>query len=356
MRAGIVGGGIAGKLLAFRLLQLGWQISLFEQSPHNCSMSAAGLLTPVAELANSPAIIYALGVCSFRQLWPSILGQLPDKVLFNSQGSLIVAHPNDAAELHNFIRLISAKLPAENLYQTVDKQGLKHLEPDLHKFEQAYFLPQEGNIDNQALMNALTNYLTVQNINWQRNHHVKQVKPYQIMSQQGVYDFDYVFDCRGMGGKEHFRELRGVRGELIRVHAPEVNISRPLRLFHPRHRFYLVPRSESIYLLGASEIESEDGSPISLRSALELLSAAFYVHSGFAEARILDTVTDCRPTLANHLPRINYQPGLIAINGLYRHGFLIAPALIEDVVGFLQGQGVKFAELWEDRVGCVIGK
>ena len=67
----------------------------------------------------------------------------------------------------------------------------------------------------------------------------------------------------------------------------------------------------------------------------KLLSAIYYLHPGFSEARIIKTVTHCRPTLPHHLPQIKYQAGLLAVNGLYRHGYLIAPALAKEVLKFL---------------------
>jgi len=75
-------------------------------------------------------------------------------------------------------------------------------------------------------------------------------------------------------------------------------------------------------------------SAMSVRSAMELLSAVYSVHSGFAEARILDMTTQCRPTLKDNLPEIRIKPklneaGLMLINGLYRHGFMISPAVLD---------------------------
>jgi glycine oxidase len=49
MQTGMVGAGIMGKLLAFALLNAGWDITLFEHSKNNRSMAAAGLLTPIRE-------------------------------------------------------------------------------------------------------------------------------------------------------------------------------------------------------------------------------------------------------------------------------------------------------------------
>jgi glycine oxidase len=67
---------------------------------------------------------------------------------------------------------------------------------------------------------------------------------------------------------------------------------------------------------------------------MELLSATYTVHSGFAEARILEMATQCRPTLKDNLPEICIdqkvnQASLMMINGLYRHGFMISPAILD---------------------------
>jgi glycine oxidase len=125
-----------------------------------------------------------------------------------------------------------------------------------------------------------------------------------------------------------------VRGEVIRLYAPEVKLLRPTRLIHPRYPIYIAPKEDDVYVVGATEIESEDLSSMSVRSALELLSAVYTVHSGFAEARILEMATQCRPTLKDNLPEIAVdrkpnQAGLMMINGLYRHGFMISPAILD---------------------------
>jgi glycine oxidase len=39
--------------------------------------------------------------------------------------------------------------------------------------------------------------------------------------------------------------------------------------------------------------------------------------------------TNLRPAFADHRPRIDREPGLLRINGLFRHGWLLAPALAE---------------------------
>ncbi|MFN3496149.1 MAG: FAD-dependent oxidoreductase, partial [Hydrogenophaga sp.] len=136
--------------------------------------------------------------------------------------------------------------------------------------------------------------------------------------------------------------VRGVRGEIIWLHAPGVNLQRPVRLLHPRHRVYIVPRPGNLFVVGASEIESEDRSPVSLRSAVELMAAAHSAVPELAEARIVHMEANLRPALPDNEPHTHTEPGLLRINGLFRHGWLLAPALVQDA---LVGTGLPPAPL-----------
>ena len=141
-----------------------------------------------------------------------------------------------------------------------------------------------------------------------------------------------MFDTRGLGAQPDLTELRGVRGELFHVHAPDVGITRPVRMMHPRYPLYIVPRENDRFVVGATKIESDDLSEISVRGSLELLSAAYALHPGFAEARVLETSTHCRPAMPDNLPHVDFCDKFVRFNGMFRHGFLTAPALVEAVV------------------------
>jgi glycine oxidase len=349
MKAGIVGGGIMGQLLAFSLINAGWNVTLFDQSiTNNCSMAAAGLLTPVAELEKNELMIFHLGEEALRVHWPNILNTLKKKIYFQQSGSLILSHPRDDSELTRFIQIISSKLGNDDFYQKLNHDEICQLEPEASKFHNGYYFPNEAQIDNQMLLHALENYLIERDIVWFKNTIVSAVLQGRIILTDRTYKFDLVFDCRGLGAKAAFNDLRSVRGELVWLEAPDIFITRSIRFLHPRYNLYIVPRENQIYLIGASEIESHDTSNISVRTMLELLTSIYYVNSKFSEARIIKTVTQCRPTLSNHLPKIKYSDGLVAINGLYRHGFLIAPTLAHEVMQWVQtNKIVRHMQLWE---------
>lgn len=347
MKTAVVGAGIMGQLLSLALIEAGNKVSVFddnnkEKGVMNCSMAAAGLLSPISELEKSTRLIYDMGMEALAQHWPHILSRLNADIYFRCSGCLILSHPQDKADLRRLIDIIGAKLNASvnnQYYKKLIQEEIVVLEPELSKFEEAYHFPNEAHLDNQALLIALQQYLCSQGVSWHQQW-VTEVAPGQIKINHEIERFDIVFDCRGMGAKANFPDLQGIRGELIWLYAPEVNIKCPIRLQHPRYSLYLAPRPNHVYLIGASEIHAENYEPISVRSALEFLTAAFYVHSGFAEARILKTVTQCRPTFADTLPKIKYAQGLVAVNGLYRHGFLIAPALAAEILRWL-AQGVS---------------
>lgn len=343
---GIVGAGIMGRLLAWQLHRAGHTVSLFDRDPiasgTAAAYTAAGMLTPYSELESSEWLIYQMGMQGL-QLWPAIMQSLQLDACLHQRGSLIVAHPNDFADMQRFELAVSSKLPAEEAgFQRLNQATLTQLEPELaSQFQQALYLPEEAWLYNQQLMQALAQQLLAAGVDWHAQTEVNGVSPHTVNVGGHVHHFDWVIDCRGLGAQSDIKTLRGVRGELIWVEAPEVNINRMVRLMHPRYRLYLVPNQRHRYVLGATQIESKDMSPISVRSTMELLSALYCIHPGFSEARILETKTNCRPALADNLPSIMTGEGLLRVNGLFRHGFLLAPTMAQAVTNYLQTQAIE---------------
>jgi glycine oxidase len=338
-----VGAGLPGRLLALELSVLGWQVSLFdcddETGAASCSYAGAGMLAPFSEMELADEPVFALGKDSTK-LWSEILSQLSVPVFMQGAGTIAIAHAHDAPLLDQFAGRIIRKLPPEDIDQGVKflhSQQIQELEPSLAKrFNKAIYLPLEGQIDNRQLLIALAEELRERFVAWRSHTIVSHIRPYEITVESATYRFDLVIDCRGLGAREDIARLRGVRGELIDVHAPEVSLARPLRLMHPRYPLYIVPRQNKRFLIGATSIESDDDRPTTVQSALELLSAAFSVHPGFAEGSIMEMRVNLRPALPDNLPKIFHQRGLIRINGLYRHGFLLVPKLVKLITAFIE--------------------
>lgn len=340
MQIAIIGAGLVGRILAWRLNQLdkNLKVTLIDQYDRDyigTGLIAAAMIAPYTEAVTTEAETYQLGVKSF-QLWqqwlPELEAQTGHQISFNQQGSLVVSHAQDEPDFRRFQIKANAVVPADKM-QILDQQALHNIEPELARgFNKGLYFPDEGVIDNQALYLALNDYFEgAENISIIENIFIDNVR------NDGTVDsiderFDKVFDCRGNGAKSDLKGLRSVRGEVARVHAPEVDFKRAVRLIHPRYPLYISPRDNHQYVIGATQIESEDDSPVTIRSGLELLSALYSLHQGFGEAHILKLLVGLRPTFKDNKPHIETDKQLTRINGLYRHGYLFAPTLIDTLI------------------------
>jgi glycine oxidase len=311
----VIGAGIAGAWQALLFAQAGHDVTLHERSDETMTQStshwAGGMLAPWCEAETSEPVIVRLGIRSL-DLWREHFPQTP----FN--GSLVVTHPRDRADFERFAKMTSG-------HRRLDAGALAELEPSLEgRFREGLFYADEGHVEPRRILPEL---------------HAR------IVAAGGVIKFNsdasanqcegIAIDCRGLAARDTQADLRGVKGEMILIETDEVELARPVRLIHPRWPLYVIPRGGNRFMLGASSIETENNG-VSVRSALELLSAAYAVHPAFAEARIVEFGSGLRPAFPDNLPRIAVNQQKIAVNGLYRHGFLLAPALAELTLGYVE--------------------
>jgi len=317
----IIGAGVAGLWAAWELRKAGLTPRILDLNgppgPHGCSWWAGGMLAPYCEGAVSEPAIVAHGKGA-AQAWAEVT-----QVTY--RGSLVVALQRDRAELARFARRTSGHrlLGAE----------LREVEPDLSTADQALFFESEAHLDPRAALLDLTAALASSGVT------IEQAKaaPEDISGP--------VIDACGLAAG--LPGLRGVRGEMVVLHAPDIRLSRPVRLLHPRHPLYIVPRAGGLFMLGATQIESADRRGISARSTLELLSAAYALDPRFAEAELVETGTDLRPAFADNVPRVVARGRVLHLNGLFRHGYLLAPALARQAAEYLT-QGIKGDLVHED--------
>jgi glycine oxidase len=341
----VLGGGLMGRLAALELARSGHAVNLYERGGPDGSASAAhvaaAMLAPLAESVVSEPSVVRLGLESLRR-WPELLATLPEPVFFQQNGTLILWHAQDrdqAAQFSARLRTLDPELGAKGRVQELRGPDLAILEPALEqRFPRGLYLEGEGQLDNRAVLAALVPALETAGV---RLYWHTEMTPAAVSA-------DWIVDCRGLGAKPDWKALRGVRGEVVRVRTSEIELRRPVRLLHPRYPIYIAPKPGGIYVIGATQIETEDLSSTSVRSALELLSALYSVHPAFGEARILEMATQCRPTLPDNLPEIRWNGRrLIQINGLYRHGYLIAPAVLDAAMALVR-HALAGGGDWED--------
>ncbi len=374
MRIGIAGGGLAGRLAAFHLSEAGHNVTVFDSNPspspavgsiRAAAFTAAGMLSPIAEMESGGDYVRQLGERSLM-LYKSLDTRLREALtaagfhfdgsLIRSSGasadplsdparireheygleqpddsplglrlndSLMVCHGSDVGAADRVLRLLHQ---APDRMHKLEGAEVKPLAPALRGTLHAWRLIGEGHLFPHRAMRSLL--LAQPNTDWCWGVSVTGIEAGKIHTTEGKEGFDWVLDTRGVGAGPQ-SQVRGVRGELIVLFAPGFELHRPVRLLHPRWRVYIVPRPGQQIVIGATEIESEDRSPISVQSTMELLSAAFSIFPSLAEARILWTDVNLRPATPDNLPLIETQPALTRINGLFRHGWLLAPAVIE---------------------------
>ena len=315
MRAIVLGAGVAGLACAVELAERGVAVEVLERAERLgagcCSWFAGGMLAPWCERASAEPLVAELGAQSLSW-WPA---KFPGTVL---RGSLVVAHGRDTGELRQFARRTER-------YEWLDSQRIAALEPDLAgRFNQALHFPEEGHLDPRAALAALAARLTALGAPIRFGAGAEACQEAALAVQEAGAT---VVDCRGLEARDALHDLRGVKGEMLVVRLPDISLSRPVRVLHPRVPVYIVPRGDGHYMIGATQIESDQPTRITARSMLELLGAAYALHPAFGEAEIVEIGTGVRPAFPDNLPRVARVGGRLYVNGLFRHGFLLAPAL-----------------------------
>ncbi|MFW8636260.1 FAD-dependent oxidoreductase [Cribrihabitans pelagius] len=300
----IAGGGLAGLACAYELAQRGVAVTVYERATsigaESVSRFAGGMLAPWCERESAEAEVVTLGSRAFGW-WARITP-------VHRRGTLVVAPARDRAELTRFARRTAN-------FQLLRAPQIAALEPALAgRFATGLHFAEEAHLDPRRALSDLAAKVQEMGVD------IRLATP----APQGV-----TLDCTGMAAG--LPSLRPVRGEMAVLHCPDVEFTRTLRLLHPRMPLYLVPRGGGRYMIGATMIESSSDRPVSLRSLSELLSAAFALHPGLAEAAVVETGAGLRPAFPGNLPMVLEKDGTLYLNGLYRHGFLLAPAMAAQV-------------------------
>ena len=309
------GAGVVGLWQALALARRGHAVTLYERSPQPfadaCSLYAGAMLAPRCEEESAEAIVRDLGQRGIA-LWRETYSGT------EANGTLVVALARDRAELDRFARMTGG-------HERLSPAELAALEPGLgDRFAGALFYPEEAHLAPEPALRFLLDALLAEGV------------ALRLGDSEMPSGADLVVDCRGLAAKDELPTLRGVRGERLVIRSREVTLARPTRLLHPRFPLYVVPWGDGLHMVGATVIESDETGPITLRSALDLLSATYALDPAFAEAEIVQQGAGARPAFPDNRPRIIARKSYIYVNGLYRHGFLLAPVLAELVAVYLE--------------------
>lgn len=316
-RITVLGAGVAGLAAALELSLAGAEVRVLERGeapgPQGAGWFAGGMLAPQCERVHAEPLVAALGLQA-PDWWQT---HAPEATL--RAGTLVLAAARDRAELDHYMQRTDG-------YAVLDEAGIEALEPELAgRFRHGLFFKDEAHVDPRLALPALAARLQERGV----------VIRYGCDADTHADDGSTVLDCRGYGARAALPQLRGVRGEMLLLESRELHLHRPIRLLHGHGMVYLVPRGEGRYMLGGTAIESDDAGPVSARSVMELLNGAYALHPALAEARLIELGVGIRPALPDNLPQLLQHRGRWHVNGLFRHGFLLAPAMAKQAAATL---------------------
>lgn len=325
----IIGAGILGLWQAYAFAKAGFKVTLYEKQSRELNQAASALagamLAPKCELEAAEDIIGKLGHEGVK-LWTS---EFPE---IKQNGTLVIAHARDLSELDRFANATFG-------YEKINAERVASLEPDLKdRFSRALYYEAEGHINPRQMMNTLIEKAEALGVKFH----------FEADGRDITGNDGWLIDCRGIAAQDVLPDLRGVKGEMLVVKTNEITLSRIVRLMHPRQMLYIVPWGEGHYMIGATMVEADGDTSVTVKSVLELLSAAYTVHPGFGEAEIVEMRAGLRPAFPDNLPRITKRGKTLLVNGIFRHGFLLAPVMAGLTMDIVQNNNMSSELIHED--------
>ena len=356
----IVGGGVIGLAIGWRLARGGVDVSLFERDKagRGASWVAAGMLAPLSEVGFEEEDFLTLGRESLR-LFPHFLDELRedanDEIALDTRGTLIIGLDRDDTErlrrLHGFREDLG--LPVEWLTGTEAREIEPFLSP---RTNSAIWIPDDHQIDNRRLVEALKAAFRKRGGKLYENCFVSSIhstdgRVRSIQTEKGSVDAECVViaaGCwsKGIGGipKELLPPVRPVKGQIITLGADD-----PYTFSHVVRApdAYLLPKGDGRVLLGASEEEMGFDTTITAGPIYRLLERGWKAVPSIYDLPIREIVAGLRPGSRDHNPVVGKTPieGLYYATGHYRHGILLTPATSRELSDLiLEGRSSKLFE------------
>lgn len=314
----IVGSGLAGVAMAETLMSHGHSVVVFDNHSQKASMVAGGLYNPVVlkrlNLSWEGSRLMAFSIPFYRALEAKLGVDIDEKL--------------------RVMRLLATAKEQNDWFHAADQQGLSEflvprVEDNNNPCLEAPFglgeVRHTGRVHTSRLLRAYRESLaTAGGLREETFQYEDLQVEKEGVSYQGLNARAVIF-CEGFGLQQnpYFRylPLNGTKGELLRIHAPDLKESRVIK-----SGVFLIPLGEDRYLAGAT-YSWQDKSPGPSEAAREELLSGLrkFLRCDFRvegqQAGIRPTVPDRRPLVGGH-PCL---PNLYVLNGLGSRGVLIAP-------------------------------
>ena len=352
----VVGGGVIGCSIAWRLAQTGSKVTLFERGRVGCeaSRAAAGMLSPQSE-SQTAGPFFDLCLRS-RAMYRGFAEELKDAsgidIQYKDEGTLfVVPEGEDVEEKTRWARWqLEAGLPVEH----VSAGDIRKIEPAVtERAAQAVFLPQEHQVENRQLMDALELAMKRAGVQLIEGAEVTSIatghgRVTGVIAKDQRFDAGVVVVAAGTWSSRLLEPLGlnvkviPARGQMIAVRGKTCQITRVL---HSRS-VYIVPRRDGRILIGATVEYTGFQKAVTVSGIRCLLSAAEELVPSLGEFEVVETWSGLRPDTNDHLPIIGQggPDNLLLATGHFRNGILLAPLTAELVENTL-AQGSVSEEL-----------
>ena len=344
MKAIIVGAGIAGMAIGWRLAQAGADVEIYDRgvAGRGATWAAAGMLAPGAELHDESDELARFARLS-RAAWPGFAAELESEsgisVGYSEPGSLIAAFDDVHAQT---LKRRAAALSATTGALWLPSVQLRAREPMLSAaLLGGLYIPGDGQVDNRLAAYALRAALARRKIALYENTDVRQLlieagRARGIVSARGPAESDAVIISAGAwlsgfgGAAADLPPVSPVKGQMVAVQPPDGSAL-------PNHLLwgesvYLVPRRGRV-LIGATVEDAGFDTSVSSEACSRLVTAAAHIVPALAEWRITEMWAGLRPRTPDGAPVIGpcEVEGLYVAGGQFRNGILFAP-LVADTV------------------------
>jgi glycine oxidase len=347
----IVGGGVIGLGVGWRLARAGWAVTVFErgEAGRGASWAAAGMLAPLAEAHPEERELLELGRISL-DLYPPFVAELEAEsslcVGYRSEGTLTVALDRDDAERLRFLQETRRQLglPAEWL----TGREARRLEPGLSpRVTGALFCATDHQVDNRAVLRALIAALLGAGGALRERSPVEEIairggRVLGVVSGGELRRADQVLLCAGCWSgqiaglpADVVPPVRPVKGQMLAVRMEDPPV---LRHVVRAPEAYLVPKGDGRLVIGATQEEVGFDTQVTAGALLDLLRGAWAAVPGVYELPLLETWAGLRPGSRDNAPILGPTSveGLFVATGHFRHGILLLPVTVREICGSLQ--------------------
>jgi glycine oxidase len=354
----VVGGGVIGLSVSWRLSQRGARVVVLErgeQPGRGTTHVAAGMLAPIAEADLAEEPLLRLGLAS-ADMYPAFVTELGDATGLDPGyarcGSLLVARDRDEAEA--LARELEVRA-ALGLRVTRLRPGqARSLEPALAPaLRLALDVPDDHAIDPRLLVAALLAAGKAAGAEVRTGAEVAELLAADS-AVRGVVLADgtrlaaahtvvaagpWSGEIPGLPDQARVA-LRPVKGQILRLHDPAGPglLGRVLRM----GAAYVVPRGDGRYVLGATTEERGFDTTVTAGAVFELLREATELLPGLSELVIDELSAGLRPGTPDNAPVLGAGElgGLHWATGHNRHGVLLAPITAELIAASVAGEPI----------------